>query len=165
MKKDLISQSAAKSPLGGMTSIRWEAGGFFAGNTVVSIFLKTRKIVLSRSDSPFNDHRNDFKLTFSPEYWNSFVLPNLRRSNFLAWEPEYENLNVLDGMSWRLTVRYGRKWRFQSCGSNAFPKEAKIFCTFLDECFELKGRNADGKFRSEDLPPGNLGRRGGQLFH
>jgi len=81
----------------------------------------------------------DISFRFSPEQWETFVLPAFQKCNFMAWADDdgYCDPFVFDGQQWQMTIRQGRKIAKNISGSNDYPEEWGIFMRFVSACLEL----------------------------
>jgi ribosome-binding protein aMBF1 (putative translation factor) len=129
-------------PCTGLTSISWSSGGFMSPSASVTISTRNRAFHYSVDDiikSMADPTVLDISFRFSPEPWNTFVLPAFHKCNFMAWADgdRYCDPFVFDGQQWQMTIRQGRKIAKNISGSNDYPEEWGIFMRFVSACLEL----------------------------
>ena len=121
--------------------------GFFAPETRCSIFPGAHRFVhKTRHSYDGAIHCIDF--TFSPDSWEK-VMAFIQRCNFPAWESEYSNSMVDDGMQWSMTIRRRHAKSLKISGDNAYPEEWEILTGFIADCLDLHEVKGNGKIYLE----------------
>ena len=121
--------------------------GFFAPETRCSIFPGSRRFV-HKTRNPYDGTIQCIDFTFSPAYWGK-VMELIQRCNFLAWEDEYLNPGVCDGMQWNMTIRRKHAKSLKITGDNAYPEEWNILTDLIEDCLDLRKVKGNGKFYLE----------------
>ena len=124
--------------------------GFFAAETRCSIFPGSRRFVYKQR-SPEDGMIRGVDFTFAPAGWER-AMELIQRCNFLAWESEYPNPCVCDGMQWTMTIRRRHEKSLKISGDNAYPEEWEILNDFIESCLDFHEVKGNGRIFLE-LPP------------
>lgn len=103
-----------------VTSIKFSIGGYFQGNTEVTIKKNENGAVVKVEMFPYGlDAPDDRQIT--PLKWQKIVNTLYGQMYLHEWKKEYVDLGVLDGTQWSLDINLtGRRSRYYH-GSNAYP--------------------------------------------
>jgi len=82
--------------------------------------------------------QEECKHTCSPGEWRK-LMQLYDRCRIADWNPKYENLCVLDGTTWNITIRSRGQIIKEILGNNEWPEDWAIFAEFRAECFRLAG--------------------------
>ena len=106
-------------------------GGFFGPSYSAEIDGASLTYQIYKSGNSLKETK---EIKPSPEEWKKFweVCDRIELWN---WQPRYENLDILDGFSWRIVIEFDDK-KLDSSGSNDGPK---LLRDLFDSISELLG--------------------------
>ena len=78
----------------------------------------------------------------------------MKQLSLLTWEKEYEDLLVLDGETWSLSVTFSDGSLMRTHGSNAYPQEWHSFLTAIENLLGKRPKEVEiGYVEPEDFFP------------
>jgi hypothetical protein len=140
-----------------ITSVEFVYGGFFQGNSRVSVISSNIDDTATWSMSTPDDF--DDSKTFgnlSEEKWNDFRRSLVERANVLSWRESYVEPHILDGFQWSLEVNFSDGTNLEIDGSNDYPREWSELnaimaeLTGLHEEFDTDDEDESEVFGEED---------------
>lgn len=116
-------------------SIVW--GSIFEEWHEAEIDVASRTLSYSHRERYFSGKHTKIKLTFSPDQWESFVLPTLARCAFKEWSQAYRSIeHVHHAHLWRMVIQNGET-EHRSYGCNRYPIEWRLWQTFINACLDF----------------------------
>jgi hypothetical protein len=107
-------------------------GGYFSGYGNIDLVKNDTQIKYTYSHSL---KRRKRKFTFTKEKWDEFV-GKIFEENIYKWKKSYYT-DICDGEQWHLEMEFNDFPKFESSGSNGYPRNWDKFKTVIKEYFPL----------------------------
>ncbi|SCY69988.1 ADP-ribosylglycohydrolase [Lachnospiraceae bacterium XBB2008] len=106
--------------LAGLKKMVFEIGGFFGGSKRHSFFLEGDKLCFTREFSMLPNLMEKKEKCDADMTWETFI-EALNAIHVETWKDSYEDLSILDGTQWDLTLEYDDSTKRVISGSNDYP--------------------------------------------
>ena len=103
-----------------VTSIKFSVGGFFEGNTEVTILKNDEGAVVKVMQFPYGIEAPDDR-QITPAKWNKIVNTLYGQLYLHEWKKEFVDPCVLDGTQWELDIKLTNRRVRHYYGSNDYP--------------------------------------------
>jgi len=118
----------------------FSGGGFFSGFYNIELVKNDDQIIYTFSHT-FKESKDEYN--FTKEKWNEFI-EKIFNENIQNWKNKYHDNNICDGYEWELEMEFKDLPKFESCGSNEYPRNWKKFMTIIYEYFpQMKEKYED----------------------
>ena len=112
-----------------ISSVELEYGGFFCGAECRTVFFENDEIKVRRRfyNGAFDNGEELFVGVTKAEFLERFEGPHIE-----DWKQEYVDIEILDGIQWKLVITYvdGRQRKYW--GSNDFPYNFKKLLELME---------------------------------
>jgi len=108
-------------------------GGYFGGYSSIYLIKNDTQIKYTYSHSL---KRRKKEYVFAEEKWYEFIDKIFEKSVY-KWKKRYYDNNICDGEQWNLEMEFKGLPKFESFGSNEYPKNWDEFKTIIVEYFPL----------------------------